>query len=144
MQTLSIVAVIFVASISANLAGCTPSAPAPAPSSAVDMVGTWKNERGSELKIDVVTAGQLTGHYRSAVGKVDGATWFPTVGFVQGDVVGFTVDFTSAGSVASWAGQLEGNQLKTQWHLSRDVPDAEEHEKLWSSILSGSDTFTRE
>ncbi len=120
-----------------------PAAPSATDAPAIDFTGTWKNERGSELRVDSVVDGKLTGKFRSAVGRVDPSTWFPAVGFVHGDVVGFTVDFGSAGSVASWAGQLDGDKLMTQWHLARDVPDAEEHEKLWSAILAGADTFTR-
>lgn len=125
---------------------CTPSAPATtvAPAAAVDVVGSWKNERGSLLVIDAVVDGKLQGTFRSAVGNVDPSKSFALVGVVRGDVIGFTVDFGAAGSVASWVGQVDGDTLRTQWHLSRDVVDQDEAAKLWSSTLSGADAFVRQ
>ena len=130
-----------------SVAGCNrpaPVAPTTATTAAVDMHGTWKNERGSELRIDQIAGDAFTGRFRSGVGHGDPQQWFPATGFVHGDVVGFAVDFTTAGSVASWAGQVMDDKLVTQWHLSRDVPDAQEHDQIWSTIMSGQDTFTRE
>lgn len=130
-------------------AACSPSATSTAstatPSLAtIDVVGSWKNERGSLLVIDAVVDGKLHGSFRSAVGKVDPQKTFALVGVVRGDVVGFTVDFGAAGSVASWVGQIDGDTLRTQWHLSRDVADADEAAQLWSSTLSGADAFVRQ
>lgn len=112
------------------------------------LLGTWRNERGSELVITSVTGGLLRGTFQSAVGRVDSSARFDLVGVVRGDVVGFSVDFGPVGSVASWAGQVEERpgetRLVTQWHLVREVPDADEAQKLWSSTLSGADIFFRQ
>jgi hypothetical protein len=110
----------------------------------VDLTGSWKNERGSELKIDSVVDGKISGGFRSGVGRVDPSSWFPLTGFIRGDVVGFVVDFGSAGSVGSWAGQIDGKRLVTTWHLARNVPDADEANALWSAMLTGSDVFVRQ
>ena len=126
---------------------CAPAAVTTSPvavAAAVDVVGTWKNERGSLLVIDAVLDGKLQGSFRSAVGNVDPSKSFTLVGVVRGDVIGFTVDFGAAGSVASWVGQVEGETLRTQWHLSRDVSNDDEASKLWSSTMSGADAFVRQ
>jgi hypothetical protein len=116
---------------------------APAQVGVVDLKGSWKNERGSELKIDSVVDGKISGSFRSGVGRVDPSASFPLTGFMRGDVVGFVVDFGSAGSVGSWAGQIDGNRLVTTWHLARNVPDEDEANALWSAMLTGGDVFTR-
>lgn len=113
------------------------------PAPAAETGTLWRNERGSELRVDTVVDGRLTGAFRSSVGRVDEGTWYPATGFVRGDVVGFVVDFGTAGSVAAWSGQIDGDRMATQWHLSRDVADADEAAELWSSVLSGADTFRR-
>ena len=132
-----------------STSACTPAAVTTSPAAAAaaaatDVVGTWKNERGSLLVIDAVLDGKLQGSFRSAVGNVDPSKSFTLVGVVRGDVIGFTVDFGAAGSVASWVGQVEGETLRTQWHLSRDVSNDDEASKLWSSTMSGADAFVRQ
>ena len=107
------------------------------------IVGQFSNARGSVLSLQPGPSGTLTGTFRSAVGNVEAARRFPVVGVVNGDVVGFVVDFGAAGSVGSWSGQLRGDELVCLWHLSRDVTDADEAMGLWSSVLTGSDAFVR-
>ena len=107
------------------------------------IAGQFSNARGSVLSLQPGPGGTLTGTFRSAVGNVEAARRFPVVGVVNGDVVGFVVDFGAAGSVGSWSGQLRGDELVCLWHLSRDVTDADEAMGLWSSVLSGSDAFVR-
>jgi hypothetical protein len=107
------------------------------------IVGQFSNARGSVLSLQPGPGGTLTGTFRSAVGNVEAARRFPVVGVVNGDVVGFVVDFGAAGSVGSWSGQLRGDELVCLWHLSRDVTDADEAMGLWSSVLTGSDAFVR-
>jgi hypothetical protein len=125
------------------LAGPGPSAPPSSSSSSSSPVaGVYRNERGSLLTLSVA-GGALTGSFRSAVGNVASDRRFPVVGVVNGDVVGFVVDFERAGSVGAWSGQLRGDELVLLWHLSRDVKDDEEKMGLWSSVLTGSDIFIR-
>ena len=107
------------------------------------IAGQFSNARGSVLSLQPGPGGTLTGTFRSAVGNVEAARRFPVVGVVNGDVVGFVVDFGAAGSVGSWSGQLRGDELVCLWHLSRDVTDADEAMGLWSSVLTGSDAFVR-
>lgn len=107
------------------------------------IAGQFSNARGSVLSLQPGPGGTLTGTFRSAVGNVEVARRFPVVGVVNGDVVGFVVDFGAAGSVGSWSGQLRGDELVCLWHLSREVKDADEAMGLWSSVLTGSDAFVR-
>ena len=117
-------------------------APAATPSQPL-VSGQFRNARGSVLSLQTGPGGTLSGTFRSAVGNVPGTTRFPVVGVVNGDVTGFVVDFGKAGSVGSWSGQLRGDELVCLWHLSREVPDADEATALWSSVLTGSDVFVR-
>lgn len=120
-----------------------PPAPPPAPAAPTHVVaGVYRNERGSLLTL-AVNGGRLHGAFRSAVGNVASETRFAVSGVVNGDVVGFVVDFGKAGSVGAWSGQLRGDELVLLWHLSRDVGDDEEKMGLWSSVLTGSDVFVR-
>lgn len=120
---------------------------------AAGLVGTWTNERGSQLVIDAVDVdGHFHGAFRSGVGNVDPSAAFRVSGIANGDVVGFSVAFGAAGSVATWSGQLtqgkdDGgateDRMVTTWHLARDVADADEAAQLWSSTLTGNDVFRR-
>lgn len=141
-------------------AGCSeptvPAVPAvdeAARAPAAELVGTWQNDRGSVLVVDSVDAdGHFHGAFRSGVGNVDPGAAFKVSGIANGDVVGFSVAFGKAGSVATWSGQLTRaaaesgaaeERLVTTWHLARDVADADEAAGLWASTLTGSDVFRR-
>lgn len=108
--------------------------------------GTWQNERGSEVTFSV-SEGELSGLYHTNVGQPDKSQAFPIIGFVEGDQITFTVNFDTYGSMTSWTGQLSkdetGPYIRTLWHLTRDVPDAEEDADLWKSITAGASTFRR-
>lgn len=130
---------VFLASLSICLFGCT-SAAAEDPS----VEGVWVNERGSAVTF-VDTDGLLSGYYNTQLGNPDPDSRFPLTGFTEGDQVTFTVNFKGYGSLTSWTGQMsedaEGVYLRTLWHLTRDVPDIEEDDDLWSSIIAGNATF---
>lgn len=126
--------------LAALLVGGPPSTATPPSPSPV--AGVYRNERGSLLALEV-DGGRLTGSFRSAVGNVPSERRFAVAGAVNGDVVGFVVDFERAGSVGTWSGQLRGDELVLLWHLSRDVKDDDEKMGLWSSVLTGSDVFAR-
>ena len=106
--------------------------------------GTWVNERGSAVSF-TETDGLLLGHYQTQLGNPDPDARFPLTGFLEGDQLTFTVNFKGYGSLTSWTGQMsedaDGPFIRTLWHLTRDVPDAEEEDDLWSSIIAGSAVF---
>jgi hypothetical protein len=108
--------------------------------------GTWTNERGSAVTF-VANDGLLSGTYQTQLGNPDPDSRFPLTGFIEGDQLTFTVNFKGYGSLTSWTGQIsedaEGEYIRTLWHLTRDVPDAEEDADLWSSIISGNAEFRR-
>jgi len=109
-----------------------------------DITGVWVNERGSAVTFTEID-GLLSGTYSTQLGNPDPDSRFPLTGFVEGDQVTFTVNFKGYGSLTSWTGQMsedaDGPYLRTLWHLTRDVPDAEEDDDLWSSIIAGNATF---
>lgn len=118
---------------------------APAPS--VDFEGVWMNGLGSEMELSV-NGNALSGVYRTNVGAPAPTEEFALVGFVTNDLITFTVNFGKYGSITAWAGQhteVSAGQfeIKTLWHLTKNVTDQNEPEELWSSILAGANTFTR-
>lgn len=111
-----------------------------------EVAGAWVNERGSSVTF-TENAGLLSGYYNTQLGNPDPASRFPLIGFIEGDQLTFTVNFKGYGSLTSWTGQIsedaEGVYIRTLWHLTRDVPDAQEEDDLWSSIIAGPATFRR-
>lgn len=110
-----------------------------------EMDGLWINEAGSAVEITVEQDGSLTGTYRTELGAPDADSQFPLTGWTQGDVIAFSVNFTDFGSITSWSGQLsedeDGPFIRTLWHYTKDIPDADEAENLWKTINAGSATF---
>jgi len=104
----------------------------------------WVNERGSSVTF-LESGGLLSGYYKTQLGNPDPKSRFPLTGFIEGDQLTFTVNFKGYGSLTSWTGQIseddKGPYIRTLWHLTRDVPDAEEDKDLWSSIIAGNATF---
>ena len=115
------------------------------PSKADNLTGQWVNESGSVMQVTVEETGQITGHYCSELGRVDPDSCHPLTGWITGYVVGFSVRFDPPGSITSWSGQIsedaEGPYLRTLWNLSRNVPDSEEPDRLWESVISGYAVF---
>ncbi|MGB6231675.1 MAG: avidin/streptavidin family protein [Litorimonas sp.] len=116
-----------------------------APAQAHQLDGLWVNEAGSAVEIAVAEDGSLSGTYRTELGRPDADSRFPLTGWAQGDVVAFSVSFTGFGSITSWSGQLsedqEGPFIRTLWHYTKDIPDAEEAEDLWRTLNAGAATF---
>ena len=106
--------------------------------------GVWVNERGSAVTF-TENEGLLSGFYNTQLGNPDPKSKFPLTGFIEGDQLTFTVNFKGYGSLTSWTGQMsedaEGPYIRTLWHLTRDVPDAEEAQDMWSSIIAGAAHF---
>lgn len=121
---------------------------APKPAAAANFNGKWVNELGSKMDLTTTVAGAVTGFYQTAVGSPTENEKFDIVGFISGDLITFTVNFGKYGSLTSWAGQHTEDStgsavIKTLWLLAENVPDAQEPEKLWASILAGANNFTR-
>ena len=71
----------------------------------VDFNGTWLNELGSELHLEVDGQGRVTGTFQTAVGAPQPTQKFEVTGFVAGDVLAFCVNFGAYASLSSWVGQ---------------------------------------
>ncbi len=117
-----------------------------APAPEVEFSGLWKNELGSEMQVTVKN-GEVRGSYSTAVGEAPEERTFDLCGFVKGDLIVFCVNFGEFGSLATWAGQhaVEGGreEILSLWHLARAPRDGHEPKDLWSTMLTGSNTFYR-
>ena len=112
----------------------------------IDFSGRWKNELGSEMMLNVKN-GEVRGTYRTAVGEAPEEESFDLCGFAKGDLLVFCVNFGAYGSLAAWAGQHAIDNGKEEilalWHLARNPRDGHEPKNLWSTMLTGANTFTR-
>jgi len=113
----------------------------------VNFNGEWINELGSLMDLTVDKKGNVSGKFKTNVGKPSPTEEFDLVGFASGDLLSFTVNFGKYGSLTSWAGQHtveEGTDvIKTLWLLARNVKDQDESKYLWGAILAGYDNFQR-
>ena len=127
----------------------------PAPTDPVpELAGVWRNEAGSELVIEV-DARRVSGRFRNAAGDARARDGYPVRGWLNGDLLAFCVDWGSPGndeakaldSVSCWVGQHtrddEGEAIRTQWLIERNVADPDEAEKLWGAVLTGADLFRK-
>ena len=116
------------------------------PGPEVEFSGLWKNELGSEMRL-TVKDGDVHGSYRTAVGEAPEEETFDLCGYVKGDLLVFCVNFGAHGSLATWTGQhaVEGGneEILTLWHLVRAPRDGHEPKDVWSTLLTGANTFTR-
>ncbi len=118
------------------------------PTAAPNFGGVWINELGSEMTL-TVTGDHIGGTYTSKVSGGGGSTPpRPLVGFKNGDLIAFVVNWGSPySSLTAWVGQhtIENGAevIKTLWHLTQNVADADEPSGLWHSILAGADEFWR-
>lgn len=106
--------------------------------------GSWVNDRGSVVHL-FPSNGLVNGFYQTNLGQPDMSQRFPLTGFIQGDLITFTVNFDGYGSMTSRAGQLSEDQhgpfFRTLWHLTRDIADEMEDANLWRSITAGASNF---
>jgi hypothetical protein len=118
-----------------------------AQSSKCTVAGQWHNDRGSGVNFTCGADGQLSGTYNTHLGAPDKGQSFPLTGWVEGDNLTFTVNFKGYGSITAWAGQIEEvggePQLKTLWHLTRDISEEQEPADMWASVTAGASVFTR-
>ena len=116
---------------------------------AIELSGTWYNQHGSELRIQVDGEGKINGSFRSGVGFPEAEEVFPVTGFTQNDLFGFTVSFGKYDSVTSWTGHSgveDGKEiLSGLWHMSVGLlPGAAAEGQLWKGVWAGADVFRRE
>lgn len=134
-------------------------------------LGTWRNERGSVLRIRdiiqvVIPGGSGTSHflvdgtYQTAKGAVPQTEKFPVSGFVTEDQIVFSASFRyvkpgteddNSHTMTTWAGQIlpspedpDKQALQTLWHLVPSLDEGEPEEGYgWVIAWSGEDRFRR-
>lgn len=116
----------------------------------MELQGTWYNELGSEMNLQV-EGSFVSGTYQTAVGDAQGiytlAGTTDTEPYGQSQAVGFTVAWVNKSgnshSVTAWSGQLQmidGREILTAtWLITQET----EPEYDWASTLVGMDVFTR-
>jgi len=117
-----------------------------------DLTGTWINQLGSRLVIQVANDGHLSGVYKTAVEQTTGyagSNHSNVKGTVNGKLVTWTVAWAGGRSLAAWTGQcfhecrgdLHEVSIHTTWTLTTLV---DECRSRWSATRIGQDVFTRE
>ena len=109
---------------------------------AIDFSGNWKNELHSRMTI-IQRGTSLSGSYTSKVSATGNETTGTLVGFVDGDLIAFSVHWDDFQAITSWVGQSLPHAavftLRTLWQMVKQVADGEE----WSSVNAGTDDFVR-
>jgi hypothetical protein len=110
------------------------------------LAGTWYNELGSRMVIQVPKSGSLTGTYESGVGT---AGEFALIGSydTKSNTTGFVVSWQNStidrSSTTAWCGQYfnnSGNEvILTTWLLCEYTTE----DDRWESTLVGQDEFYR-
>jgi len=110
----------------------------------IDFTGRWVNELSSIATLEQ-SGDALAGSYESAVSSDGARTSGALVGWVDGDLIAFTVHWNDFQAITSWVGQLvptgdaSAGTISTLWQMTKQVDPGDE----WASINAGADTFMR-
>lgn len=108
--------------------------------------GTWHNQHGSHMRIEIADDGAVTGTFSSGTGFPDPDEIFPLTGRLTGGLVSFIVDFGKYDCITAWTGHVgveeEERVLKVLWHMAVRVRKGGK-DVLWTGIHAGADTFHR-
>ena len=112
----------------------------------VDFSGTWQNELQSEMHLNVDQQGHVTGKYKTGIGTPNPSEEVDLVGFASADLLSFTVNFGTHGSLTCWSGQhiLEDGveTIKTKWLLTQNLNEVNSIQ-FSGNVVSGQDNFYR-
>ena len=112
----------------------------------VDFTGTWRNQHGSILELQVVD-GTVNGRFESVVGDDGQMLWVDVTGRALGDVITWSAVYPGYGIVVAWVGQHSVGEgagaIHTHWIHATNLPDPGEKEWMWFSNRIGSDVFRR-
>lgn len=110
--------------------------------------GTWYNEHGSELTLEVLGDEELTGKFKSATGLGKGPHESSVAGFISGTLVSFVANFGKLDCLTAWTGHIVDEDgepvLQTQWQMAVLLPHPRRAEELWRGTWVGSDVFRRQ
>lgn len=109
-----------------------------------DISGRWKNAIGSVMEIKQ-DGDLLKGKYSTGKGKAPENKLFPLTGFINGDLIGFTVNFGEYGTITSWTGYIENKKAEmriiTNWIM---ITNRENRENaLTNEVNSGTSHFIK-
>ncbi len=106
--------------------------------------GSWHNEHGSELTIEVAPTGRVVGHFRTGVGLGKEES-FDVVGCAADELIAFTVCFGRRGAITSWVGHFLAaeQRIEALWHMTVAMPHPGRADELWKGVWSGADVFER-
>lgn len=117
------------------------------PVNATNFSGVWRNELNSEMTLHVDETGRISGVYRPGTPDGVSETSHPVLGFANGDLICFTVDFEHNQMVCSWTGhaaqELNSDVIKTQWNLVKHLNGEEFSMETWGATHCGSNSFKR-
>jgi hypothetical protein len=111
-----------------------------------ELDGVWRNQFGSELRLEVDGAGGLKGAYRTAHAVLTGHS-NAVVGSYNpapsnaGSVLGFVVVWDELRSLTAWSGQYHpgADLIRATWLMTNETLEDED----WRSTIVGQDVFRR-
>ena len=115
------------------------------------LVGTWVNQLGSHLSLELDGNGGLRGTYSSGFGPLAGRTHrvlglydVPPEGAAV--LLSFLVDWEEAHCVTAWSGQCfpdgpdrPGGEIRATWLMTSETPPGDD----WKATVVGYDVFHR-
>lgn len=113
------------------------------PVARVALAGTWVNQFGSRLTLEVDGHGDLTGTYSSGFGPLAGRTHRVLGMYDVPDgpavLLSFLVDWAEAHCVTAWSGQcfVEEREIRTTWLMTAETAPGDE----WKATVVGHDMF---
>lgn len=112
--------------------------------------GAWHNQYGSEIRFEVDESGSLKGKFRTNVGRNEtrelwADTWFDVVGFVNGDLISFVINYHSIGTISAVSGRYvskeksksEMNKIETVGYTSFNFSERDQ----WRSTAVTTNTY---
>ena len=112
----------------------------------MNWLGQWENQNGSVLTIEKLDEDQFSGSFVSQKGRAVQDQAYAVHGKINGELIGFVVDFGSVASLVNFSGRLgEDGCIHTLWVLTRTYSDDEHTRKTqpWNSFIVNSDVFHR-
>ena len=115
----------------------------------VDFSGKWVNDLKSYMEISV-KGDRVTGTYHTRVGAPTIEEEFPLIGYVNGNLIAFIVDFGEHGSIGSFAGYFvkdsskgKSERIYSLWHLVSNKEGAAKSKRPWDVFSTSFNIFKR-